>query len=106
MPVIFADNLTTGSREISIDREDVNGNHVTVRGSVKEINTMKAAGLARPQVLATLETPDHKAVTVDLGPEGAARDVPKKGDIVEVTGIPGSINQQPVLIAQRVTGAK
>ena len=74
-----------------------------VSGRIERLNTLRLAENDRRHLIARVDTREGYSARVDLGPEDQLRDLDlDQGDVIEVSGMPGRINDRPVIMAERV----
>ncbi len=94
---LYADYYKTPERITSrIQR----GRFEKVDGSIKELKTVKLAGIDERHVIARIQARDNRTAKVDLGPAKRIREMNiRKGQSISVYGKPGTINEKAMLIA-------
>lgn len=75
----------------------------TVRGEIRDLNTVRLAGVQDRHVIATIQTDRGQTAHVDLGPENKLRELDlNQGSNIELRGTSGQINDRPVLMATQI----
>lgn len=74
-----------------------------VQGTIQDTREITMAGMVDNHVLARIRTEDGRTARVNLGPKPRVDQLQlEQGDQVTVYGVRGTVNEQPMLIAQAV----
>lgn len=74
-----------------------------VEGNVRDVKAIALTGLDEKHMIVRLDTEENRTAKVDLGPQKRVSDLKiKEGEPIVIMGSPGTINDQPMLMAHWV----
>ncbi|MFH5803179.1 hypothetical protein [Alienimonas sp. DA493] len=100
--MLLATKVTSDGKTVQIDRPKPSGLR-RVKGEVTGLKTRQFRGQTGESVVAEMRLVSGREVTANLGPQRALASLNiEQGDEVSLIARPGSINDEPALIASRV----
>ena len=94
-PLLIAQKAEVGGKKIDVEHFGR-----TYQGTIDDVHKAKVRDAEH--LLARVKTDDNKLLLVDMGQADTLRVTPKKGDKLNITGVPVKVKDRPVLLAQRI----